>query len=1451
MKSIFLKFTITYFIKFLNYLLNLVGELKDEKLKIFEDDDNFIEFCYFYRNIVHKILYDKQDFINIKKKETYTNSFYIYLTKLIESDINNINYRYEYDFIKVLIIENNKEQMEIRKIINSKIIITFINNYINDDNNDDIEIIEDELIETKNNCIKNIENYINKNKEIDLDILNEKIEDISINIIYFKFIKYLIKKIREEKYDDANEIINELDLENVFIIDSIIIELCDYLKDPQIFNEYKIEKIEDLYNIKNMNFYYILIKYIFKETYFIADIPFLMDLRKTIIQSLKKGADNLFTNLDDKELQEKKEYILKRMLDCDYYYAKYKDIIKRKNEKISEYHKNFNPKQKKDGIKNNEEIIKVNDSNMSSCKSSERAENKKQEISDIHYSRDNNKYSLNNNIITDKMMNSGKSTQNKTSEINKPNNDEICLKLENVFNKSSYTIIYNKKKKDSISLENIVIGKNNEKLGLLNYKDIKTYLEKNENNGNMSKSLAKLEEFINEVANEIKLDHESEFTIVLHFESLEKINFNNIPNINCRYEVSFAKINLKLSFKENNILKYKTKSDSLGFDTMVFEINDNINRILNFKNNFKDWDELEKRIKDKKIQNITLENKEKLLESFKDENNKEILLNIFAQDRIDYFITETTKIFQKKKYKEILEYYNDYFPESKKNDIKLIEQKLEKNEEIDEKYLNDYESIEKMNLRKPMIEYLIKKSNFLNSEKEIEKIINKWNNIEKIINNKKIRDSTDIVEDIFEFFIRQENKEYLLKVFSKEIYDYNLEVIKSIKFQVNSNNFNNENNYFENSINYTQNSNASTKSRTTQYNTNTTKREINQNQIFNINYNNTSSAFSSEESTKEKTSEIKNYRKKKLDVQENEIINEKRETTKEEKLMEEILRESYYIFDYNKEKKETFSFSSEDLNVGKTKLKIGSKYYKIMEYTEDNPDEDKSKIFIQLIGVLKEIIDKIKQKFKLNYNLRIKLKLENGSNNNDFSNINCKFIFYPPNSEEKSFLESNILKYKVKSNSLGLDTLIEEINNPMYEKITNKDNKSIKDENNIVDSSNQSSSKTGDLENKSAIIEYKRMIGIHQDKKIVFSAEFIKELSNHFYMSGGTDNKLKLYDKDFNEKKGVLIDIKEWTYNICEKIYNEGDKNKKDNLIEIITCSNKEIIVISLNFFKNGNLEAQSQKYELPNMTCVNCIQMNNNNFVIIGLCNAYYFTDLFDNERSTHTAIMNKVTYRDAIKINDDIVAMTSNKVGIDGKDNLFLYNISSNTNKERYSASGEKTYSFNYKTNCLALMTREDNEKILLCGCKKYFPEQENGILLFNPILELKDKGKAKFCGTENFEVYCFCPLFNSNENINNIYENKFEKKTDYFLVGGFDNDREEGAIKIFKLLYDNTDIEFIDIEFIQDIEFLKNKEFDGFKGPISSLIQSKLKGNILATCYDGKVNLLSKVNLGIITN
>ena len=151
----------------------------------------------------------------------------------------------------------------------------------------------------------------------------------------------------------------------------------------------------------------------------------------------------------------------------------------------------------------------------------------------------------------------------------------------------------------------------------------------------------------------------------------------------------------------------------------------------------------------------------------------------------------------------------------------------------------------------------------------------------------------------------------------------------------------------------------------------------------------------------------------------------------------------------------------------------------------------------------------------------------------------------------------------------------------------------------------------------------------------------------------------------------------------------------------------------------------------------------------------------------------------------------------------------------------------------------------------------------------------------------------IINQSNSDGRFYQ-ELSKCTDFFLVGGFDNIKREGVIKLYKLNKETKGIKFL-----QDIEFEKydlsnndtetqnqnktlndntneqtrtktnnvdpdatqsdicrkeeNNEtkpeiFMGFNGAISSIIQSKSTFNILVSCYDGKIIKLSKPNLEI---
>ena len=176
------------------------------------------------------------------------------------------------------------------------------------------------------------------------------------------------------------------------------------------------------------------------------------------------------------------------------------------------------------------------------------------------------------------------------------------------------------------------------------------------------------------------------------------------------------------------------------------------------------------------------------------------------------------------------------------------------------------------------------------------------------------------------------------------------------------------------------------------------------------------------------------------------------------------------------------------------------------------------------------------------------------------------------------------------------------------------------------------------------------------------------------------------------------------------------------------------------------------------------------------------------------------KINIIGGIKINENLVAFSSNSVYNKGKDKLFFYYLN-----EKKIAKEIGYFSFNTSTNGLYLMNTNEIfplEKVLLCACKKYLSNQKNGILLVEPKLKDDEKLYYKFYETE-FEVNCFCQIYIiKDETIDNFIDKKFSiKETKYFLVGGFDGEKGRGVINLYKLNYD-VKSSHINIEFISEV-------------------------------------------------
>ena len=112
------------------------------------------------------------------------------------------------------------------------------------------------------------------------------------------------------------------------------------------------------------------------------------------------------------------------------------------------------------------------------------------------------------------------------------------------------------------------------------------------------------------------------------------------------------------------------------------------------EDSYKLWIQFEDLLKRKSFNKIPRGIKKGLLNYFRDEKNKEILLKIFEPDVYEFLLEESNKHTTKKKIlgdeiisdlKIVLNYYKNYFPETKKEDIDLLEKAIEKKEEFDYK----------------------------------------------------------------------------------------------------------------------------------------------------------------------------------------------------------------------------------------------------------------------------------------------------------------------------------------------------------------------------------------------------------------------------------------------------------------------------------------------------------------------------------------------------------------------------------------------------------------------------------------------------------------------------------------------------------------------------------------------------------------------------------------------
>ena len=875
-------------------------------------------------------------------------------------------------------------------------------------------------------------------------------------------------------------------------------------------------------------------------------------------------------------------------------------------------------------------------------------------------------------------------------------------------------------------------------------------------------------------------------------------------------------------------------------------------------------------------------------------NNEKMNYVIKTLADSDYYFKNELKL--KEQLKTILEYYKEILFESKKDDIILIEDIIKNNKNFGDDLLKDYEKAKLMKIKLPVIKYIFENENKSKKEKEMKKVVEKWEKLEKLIRDKKTaKMKANERKMIYNYFKDNNNKSIFLQIFKEQqIYD---------DFIIKANEFYGQNNLKQDDKEKKEIEKGEIIQEKKEIEKGDKKEEI-KIEIKNGIKEEIKEDFDKEKGVKSSLTEIGKdniniYQKPKENdnskiENSNSLCDESTmsntfdffQTSIDLKAAEPSFKQDLQINNkldipnfiskkftavlYSRMKGTEPYLIYDEIQYGNNALEID--YNRFMKFKEDLflTKGNNNKVYKNLkkfFEYLNEIEKRFIEEFENEYMIKIKLILireEGKDNSNGIYNITAYYFFCEPSTQKLlKYRDANVLINKTNTNLQGFQFMLYNMNCQKYnyikysteyfQKVINFIDNDDKD-NNIIIKINSQYEKCA---SKYSIIEYIKTIG-----KTKYSADYIKALSNGYYIVG-SQNILYIYDNQLVEKPNLAIKCKDWVYSTCERILHKA--NNKNKNIQVICCMNSSIglveitekisylTLIEMNL--KSNLKKRTKKDRARNTYNI-CFEMRENNYLMAGLHGAIYYINFFGNKTEVEQIKVSEKTYKGGIKLNENIVVLSSNSVIPEGEDKLIFFN-----SKTKKITEGNNKYSFAVNEHNMSLMNigkKNCNDKILLCACKKYLEDQKNGILLVNPQLGENENIINPFYDTGYFEVYCFCPIFsviNNNENILKESVDEDYKKnievidTNYFFVGGYDQLKRKGGIKLYKIISGDKTAN-TKIKFLQNIEF-DNNNFEGISEQIKCMIQSKITGNIIVTCANGNIFLFTKPNLELYIN
>ena len=310
-------------------------------------EENIYKQLYLNVKRLSNILYDIEEILFISHEDFNKSlSEYYYLDLLININKNVINFAYSFDFIKNINNDNKKNDKPLRKLIISKIILDFIDNYKNLDNDDEYNEKEVEAIENENKSLI-IEKFSILADEIELNLGIDKVIEMKINDLYVEIIYTLMRNKKIEDYKFATNIFKQMDLDSINISKEINEKCLELYNNNNYMQKYLITTSNHLKCPKKIYHYFIIFNYIFKDSLYIYKNPFLSLVKKNITNIIKNELNNVDIYMPKKQFKKFKN-VVEKFLDCDYYKHLFNNYLEKlkKEKKNNKFHQIYLDKNK-------------------------------------------------------------------------------------------------------------------------------------------------------------------------------------------------------------------------------------------------------------------------------------------------------------------------------------------------------------------------------------------------------------------------------------------------------------------------------------------------------------------------------------------------------------------------------------------------------------------------------------------------------------------------------------------------------------------------------------------------------------------------------------------------------------------------------------------------------------------------------------------------------------------------------------------------------------------------------------------------------------------------------------------------------------------------------------------------------------------------------------------------